>query len=289
MIDPARFLEDTTGRYARQYADAVRELYVAHVMNNRPMAFDARNMLAAAMAATMGVAELVGASQALRAAAGRAHFAADQGIMPRVTFDEALAEFVARAPVTLRNAAERTAERIAALYTEDRVVAFVRAADDVVTREAQRFIASALRTGIGEGEAGRRLAMTANEVRQESEAWSEGYARMVFRTNASTAVTDGRFRQARDPDVRSFIPAMRFSAVGDSHTRPNHEAMDGVILAVENPAWKNLAPPLGYNCRCHVEHVTRFDLEADGRIREDGTVVEDRVPAGAGPDEGFRP
>lgn len=289
-MNPARFIEDLTGRYAKDYFAAVHSLYVAKVRGNRPAAADARAMLARAMASTMGVAELIGARQALNAAGGRrAHFAGGQSIIPSVTFDEALQEFVERTPVTLRDAAERTASRIAALYTEDRVVAFVRAADEVVTQEAQRFIAKALRTGIGEGEAGQRLAMTVEEVRDESEAWSEGYARMAFRTNANTAVTAGRFRQARDPDVRSIIPAMRFSAVGDVDTRPNHRAMNGVILAVENPLWRTLAPPLGYNCRCHVEHVTVFDLEEEGRMRENGTVVESRVPAGAGPDEGFRP
>lgn len=288
--DPLRFLEDVSGRYAASYFEAIHSLYVAHVRGNRPAAFDARDRLAEAMAASMGVADILGSTLALRAAAGqrRAHFEGGQSIMPRVTFDEALDDFVSRAPVTFKDAAERTANRIAALYAKDRVVSFVRSADAVVTAEAQRFIATALRTGIGEGEAGQRLAMTVEQVRDESEAWSEGYARMVFRTNANTAVTAGRFRQARDPDVQWMIPAMRFSAVGDADTRPNHRAMNGVILSVENPAWKNLAAPLGYNCRCRVEHVTRFDLAADGRLREDGSVVESSIPAGAGPDPGFR-
>lgn len=290
MIDAATFLEDTSGRFARTYARAVHDLYVALVAGDKPAAAAARAALAKATAATMAVAELVGASLVLTAAAARgAKFAAEpQAIMPRVSLSDAVAEFIERAPITLRGAAERTAKRIAELYSESRVVAFVRAAEETVTQEAQKFIARALREGIGEGEAGKRLSMSVEQVRTETEAWSEGYARMVFRTNASTAVTAGRFRQARDPDVREIMPAFRFDAVGDSATRENHAAADGIILGVDSPEWHRVAPPLGYACRCVLVPVSVVELELAGRLRDDGTVIDDHVPADAHPDPGFR-
>ncbi len=289
-MNAATFLEDTSGRFARTYARAVHALYVALVVGDKPAAAAARADLARATAATMAVAELVGASLTLAAAArGGAQFAANpQAILPRTELSEAVAEFIERAPVTLRNAAERTARRIAELYSEARVVAFVRAAEETVTQEAQQFIARALRAGVGEGEAGKRLAMAVDQVREESEAWSEGYARMVFRTNAGTAVTAGRFRQARDPDVRAIMPAFRFDAVGDGATRHNHGAADGLILGVDSPEWHRIAPPLGYNCRCQLVPVSIVELELAGRLRDDGTVVDDHVPADAHPDPGFR-
>lgn len=264
-----RILEDLTGRHAGLYVDRVQDLLVALVTNNRPAAADARAALAKLTAETMGVGEVIGASLMLGAAAGvqelqdatrqrfpRADFAklrgellrfeADptQGLLPRVTLAEALQDLIDRTPVTIRRAAERTAQRIAELYSEDRVVAFVRAA--------------------------------------------EAYGRMTFRTNVNTAVTAGRFRQARDPDIRAVVPAFRFDAVGDGDTRDNHDEADGIILSVDNPEWARIAPPLGYNCRCMVSHVTRVELERAGRIGRDGRVIESRVPSGAFPDAGFR-
>ena len=288
MTQADRILESTGARYARIYFAALHDLFVAKVRGNRPAARDARKALGEAMAATMGAAELLGAREFLAGLESRANFAAEQTVIPAVTFDEALTDFVTRAPATLRNAAERTAQRIAELYSEGRVVAFVKSAEETVTNEAQRFIDRALREGIGEGEAGQRLSMSVERVRELSEPWSEGYSRMVFRTNVNTAVTAGRFRLAQDPDVRAVAPAFRFDSVGDSDCRDNHDAADGVILTVDSTEWRRLAPPLGYNCRCQVSHVSAVELEALGRIRDDGTVVESRVPSSAGPDAGFR-
>lgn len=302
---PDKFLDDLTGRYAKHYFAAIHALYVAIVDRNAPAARDAREQLAECMAATMGAAEVLGAMVTLRAAAGpmarRESMAAAsrhrllrfrdepaQTILPRVTLSEALDDMVTRTPVTIRDAAVRTAQRIAELYSSDRVMAFVRAAEEAVTAEAHRFIARAFREGVDEGEAGRRLAMSVREIAQRTAPWSESYARMVFRTNVNTAVTAGRFRQARDPDIRAVVPAFRFTAVGDADTRPNHRAADGVVMSVQNPSWSRIAPPLGYNCRCRVETVTVFDLEANGRMHPDGTMREDRVPVTAGPDPGFR-
>lgn len=283
-----RFLEDLSGRHARLYFAAIHDLYVALVRGNKPAARDARLALASTMAATMGAAEVLGAMLTLAAASRGAKFAAEQTILPRVSLTEALEDLVTRAPVTLKNAAERTAQRIAELYTEDRVIAFVRAAEETVTSEAQNFIARALREGVGEGEAGKRLAMSVERVRIESEPWSDGYARMVFRTNVNTAVTAGRFRQAQDPDIKAVVPAFRFDSVGDADTRDNHDAADGLILAVDDVRWNRIAPPLGYNCRCQVSLVNVVELEAMGRLNDDGTVIPGRVPSDVFPDPGFR-
>ena len=86
----------------------------------------------------------------------------------------------------------------------------------------QTSTAEATERGISEAKVGKMLSEGANALRTRGQAWSEGYARMAFRTNANTATTLGRFRQARDPDVREVVPAMVYDAVGDSDTRENH-------------------------------------------------------------------
>ena len=283
-----RFLESTNARFARNYFAAIHDLYVAKVRQNRPAARSARLRLASVIAETMGAAEIVGAESMLREVAKSAKFAAEQTVIPNVTLTEALDQFVERTPVTIRNAAERTAQRIAQLYSQEKVMAFALAAEETVTAEASKFVDRAFREGLAENEAGRRITMAVEEVRELSGPWSEGYSRMVFRTNANTAVTAGRFRIAQDPDIKAVAPAFKFDAVGDSDTRHNHAAMDGVIMSVDDTRWNKLASPLGYNCRCQLRAVSVVELEAMNRLREDGSVVASPIPAAAGPDPGFR-
>lgn len=285
-----RILETKSPHRSRFYRNAISDLFVAKVRGNREAAADALGVLADAMAETMAMAEVFGARYALQAAHRGARFSDDPStsIVSNVTLQEALDDLVTRAPVTLKDAAQRTADQIAELYTRDRVIAFARSAEEAVTKQAQKFIADAQLRGLEEGEAGELIAMKVEEVREKSEPWSEGYARLTFRNNVNTAVTAGRFRQVRDPDIKATVPAFRFDAVGDSDTRHNHDAADGKILSVDNPAWLTMAPPIGHNCRCGISHVSVVELEAMGRVRDDGSIVEDEMPADAFPDPGFR-
>ncbi len=314
-FDVDKFLEDLSGRHAQSYASALDAMVVAKAMGSHTGLFQARRRMEVVVQETMGAGEVLGASLALQVAAKTVVDVDDgdnatqrfggmelwdhrstllsyadepvQTILPRVSFAEAAEDMVRRAPVTLRRAAERTAQRVAQLYGERVVVAFVRSAEAEVTRKVQQTITQAIVEGIPEVDAARQIITNVDAVRKRTRAWSMGYAKTVFRTNLNTAVTAGRFRQAQDPDVVGLLPAMEYDAVGDADTRDNHAAADGVILRVDNPAWNKLAPPLGYNCRCQVRFRSVVELRRMGRIRN-GQVIESRVPGDARPDVGFR-
>lgn len=302
-LDPSKWLESMGDHYARFYAEAVQDLLLATVKGDPAPLEDARARLRNVISETMGVGEVVGAMIMLRQAAAvlrqdrpsmlraerdRLMAFESQSLLPSVTFREALDEMVGRVPVTLKDAAERTAGRIAYAYGQGRVVAFAKAADQAVTERVQQLLVKALREGVGEGEAAREIRTTVERVRQETEPWSDAYARMAFRTNVNTAVTAGRFRQAQDQDIRDIVPCFRFDAVGDGDTRHNHLAANGLIFRSDNPVWNKIAPPLGYNCRCQVSSVSVPMLRRAGRISKDGKIQEDTLPSGVFPDEGFR-
>lgn len=316
-LDVDRFLETLSERPSRFYFAALQKLLLAVAMQDQVKRSEARQELAEVLAETLGVAEVVGATTTLQKAAALMHdnfhrqgvmplrrvspydvedvsfvlaiFAGRsvQSIIPRVTLREALEDMVERTPAVM-NAAQRTAAKIAELYSADRMVAFVQSAELAVTQRVQALIAEAIKEGIPEAESGRLIQLGVEEVRKRTEAWTASYAKMAFRTNVNTAVTAGRFRQVQDPAVRKVIPAFRFDAVGDSDTRDNHRAADGIILKVDNPEWNKIAPPLGYNCRCQVSFVGTPELRRLGRVTQTGDVREDRVPSGAHPDPGFR-
>ncbi len=277
-LDVSRFLEDLTGRHAQAYTEVVRDMVVAMARGNTTKLGHIRKRLEKITTETMGMGEVLGATLALRRAAtiapeitevraqlrqtGQATMGAlcdpspslvyfrdtpIQTILPRITLTEAVQDMVERTPATIRNAAERTAQRISQLYSEGRVVAFARSAEQAVTERVQSLIQQAIRDGIPEAETGRLIKMSVDEIRTRTAAWTDGYARMAFRTNVNTAVTAGRFRQAQDPDIKAVIPAFRFDDAGDVDVRPNHHAADGKIFRVDNPVWNRLAPPLGWN------------------------------------------
>jgi len=306
QFDIEGILRDIDTRLAREYVEAFRGYLVAVVLKNAPQTRDARLKLEEVVRESMGRAEILGALSTFRKASGvlgdSARFFSDresllrfsntsaEKILSRVTFAEALEDLVDRVPVVMRQAAERTAERIARLYSESDggVIAFAKSAEDAVTSRAQELISKGVREGIPENKIGRTIAFDVNRIREETQAWTEGYARMAFRTNLNDAVAQGRLRQAQDPDIRDVIPAMRFDAVGDKDTRGNHKAADGMILRADNPAWQSLRPPFGYNCRCELVEMTRPQLKRMGRLDSAGKVIESKVPFNAKPDEGFR-
>jgi SPP1 gp7 family putative phage head morphogenesis protein len=294
-LDATKFLEDLTGKHAKAYTETVQDMLVAMALGQKVALSAARKRLEDVITETMGAAEVLGASIVLREAAkviesAPSLFASTptQTILPRVTFIEALEDMVTRTPTTIRNAAERTAQNIAKLYGEGRVVAFARSAEQAVTERVGALISDAIRTGGEELGVGRLIKTTVEEIRDKTGAWSEGYARMAFRTNVNTAVTAGRFRQAQDPAIAAVMPAMQFLTADDVDVRHNHGAADDLIFKTNNPVWNRIAPPLGYNCRCTVRHVSVPELRRMGRITAEGDVREDRLPPGAFPDNGFR-
>ena len=283
-VDAKRFLADIAKRHSRLYSANLSDMVVASATGRKQAFEDARARFAATSRETFGVCEILGAESILQSAALAARtlkFAAPpkQTILPNVTFREALENFVRRAPVTFKDAAERTAEAISRAYSRGNVVGFVKAAEETVTLKAQEIIAKAIQGGIDEVNAARELTRQVEAIRQFSEPWSEAYARMAFRTNLGTATTAGRFRQVQDPDVRDIVPAFTIQTAGDSDVRPDHAKLHGVIFNQANPVWNRISTPLDYNCRCDMRPVTVMQLRRMGRLNTDGTVKESPIPS----------
>lgn len=311
MFDSEAELQALYAEGDLQYREAIGDMLVAVAMGDKAALAASRERLGEVITATMGAAEAVGAMHTLQGAAkaygelgldpsprvnadpeaGRrlsVVFARVGNKVAKVQFRERLMDLVERTPVTIKKAAERTAQRIAQLYGEGRVLGFVRSAEEAVTNRVAALLAESIKRGLVEREAGVLIKMGVDAVRKETEAWTEAYSRTVFRTNINTATAAGRFRQLQDADVSAVIPALMFQTAGDVDVRHNHAAANGVILSRDNPAWERLAPPLGYNCRCTVSYISAYALKKMGRVNADGSIREDTVPAEARPDPNFR-
>lgn len=99
----------------------------------------------------------------------------------------------------------------------------------------------------------------------------------IFRTNVQSWYAAGRAEQIQR--LKEDFPYLRYSAILDARVRPDHAALDGIILPVDHPFWKSRTPPWGYNCRCSVIPMTARQAErAIASAREEGRTI-DQLPA----------
>ena len=158
-----------------------------------------------------------------------------------------------------------------------------RSASILVTKHIRNAIGRAIEDGVPRDTATNEMAelLGARQLDEEGASFVRSYADTAFRTVTTGAYNEGRIRMSKDKDVRKFLGGWRFDATLDGDVRPNHKAADGFIAAIDDPVWKELRPPLGYNCRCALAVVLKDEA---GELP-----VRSTPPPGAGPDVGFRP
>jgi SPP1 gp7 family putative phage head morphogenesis protein len=86
--------------------------------------------------------------------------------------------------------------------------------------------------------------------------------RIIFDTNLRTSYAAGRWQQIQE--VKEARPYLRYVAILDGRTRPQHRAWHGTILPVDSEWWTTNYPPNGWRCRCTVQQLSRRDLEREG-------------------------
>jgi SPP1 gp7 family putative phage head morphogenesis protein len=70
---------------------------------------------------------------------------------------------------------------------------------------------------------------------------------VIYRTNMQTAYQAGRWQQIQEGEGRQYL---RYSAVRDRRTRPQHAALHGKVYPADHEFWDQYYPPNGFNCRC---------------------------------------
>lgn len=268
-------LHELLRRSPRLFSSAIIDLAYA-IAKADPRAYDrARASLRETFAKTLSLADLVGQRrtilEAKSASKGKAkplsriepilfgvrenvYLAADQPIVPRVRFDEAVEDLVTRQPELAIGWQE-----VVDLYSRKHAFALAKSTDLVVTKRVQKAIDDLLERGAD--------VRSAREVIGSMSAWSVSYAETVFRTNLNTAYTNGRIRKAQDPAVAQVIGALEYVATLDRDVRPNHRAAHGFLASQFDPLWREWRPPLGYGCRCGTRMVDRWELESRGLLR----------------------
>lgn len=112
----------------------------------------------------------------------------------------------------------------------------------------------------------------------------------IFRNNVMQAYGAGSYRTLNLPAVRRRTAGWMYDAIGDSRTRPTHQALDGLVYAADDPFWQENYPPNGHNCRCGVVAVSPAEMERRGLelATEVPTVTTGAGVVQAGADRGWK-
>jgi SPP1 gp7 family putative phage head morphogenesis protein len=188
--------------------------------------------------------------------------------LEKLTFEEALAYFKTRLPMTQKE--------FAALEKAARARAFMVA--NALALDIVQAIYSSLLKALETGATIEDFRREVNEVMENA-----GYAGLtpyradnIFRTNIQTAYNVGRYEQQTLPAVAEARPIWIYDAVNDSRTRPAHLAMDGVARRFDDPFWDTWYPPNGYRCRCSVRTASEREAARKGITVETGEAPKER-------------
>jgi len=88
--------------------------------------------------------------------------------------------------------------------------------------------------------------------------------RTIFDTNLRTSYAAGRWDQIQR--TKRLRPFLRYVAVQDRRTRPDHSAWHGTVLPVDHEWWLSHYPPNGWNCRCTVRQLSARDVDRLGGV-----------------------
>jgi SPP1 gp7 family putative phage head morphogenesis protein len=84
----------------------------------------------------------------------------------------------------------------------------------------------------------------------------------IYRTNVMGAYMRGRYLE-QEEDANVF-PYLLYVAVQDSRTRPNHMALNGLIVRFGSEEANLIYPPNGFQCRCMMRAMTKMEADAMG-------------------------
>lgn len=105
--------------------------------------------------------------------------------------------------------------------------------------------------------------------KREVQLGSPRRLRTIFDVNLRVSAAQGDWE--RQQAGKKDRPYLRYVAILDNRTRPQHRLWHGTILPIDHPWWNTHYPPNGWRCRCKAMNVSRDDLEEQGwQVSENG-------------------
>ncbi|WP_457798104.1 phage head morphogenesis protein [Methylocystis sp. S23] len=116
------------------------------------------------------------------------------------------------------------------------------------------------------------IARTKGWLATQTEQHRAWRAQIIFETNMRMHYQAERFRQLSEPSMMEFYPYWQY-VHGQLRTpmrpRPEHVALDGLVIRADDPWWRKYFGPNGWGCTCGVRVVSRWDLTRMGKNAPD--------------------
>lgn len=129
---------------------------------------------------------------------------------------------------------------------------------------------------------------------------SDRRLKFIYDVNMRVSYAAGAW--ARVERARKERPYLRYVAIMDMRTRPEHALRNNVCLRIDDPFWDRWTPPCGWKCRCTFENLSEADVKRlgsklkfeapkdtmrDWTNRRTGEII--KLPAGIDPGWGHNP
>lgn len=102
----------------------------------------------------------------------------------------------------------------------------------------------------------------------------------IYRTNMATARAQGRYKQQKES--AKFLPYLEYVQIDRANKRDEHAKLAGKIFPVNDPIWKRIFPPRGFNCGCSTQGRSQKWMDRNNRTVDDPKELADWEP-----DEGW--
>ncbi|HEX22782.1 MAG TPA: hypothetical protein ENH21_05065 [Chromatiales bacterium] len=86
--------------------------------------------------------------------------------------------------------------------------------------------------------------------------------RVIYDTNVRQAYNAGREKQMQDPALRAVRPYGLYKHGDSAQPRPEHLALDGTVLPLDDPWWGIWTPSNGWGCQCKKFTLSKSDAKA---------------------------
>ena len=98
----------------------------------------------------------------------------------------------------------------------------------------------------------------------EKHGWShhgsaEWRSRLIYDTNIRQAYNAGKWQQMWS--VAHLRPYLQYIHITIVNPRIDHQALDKLVVPIEDPFWQYYMPQNGYGCQCQVRSLARFEAE----------------------------
>ncbi len=103
-----------------------------------------------------------------------------------------------------------------------------------------------------------------SDIVKELDPWlgdaSEQRAELLLRTHGFQAFQASNWRVAQEDADTTHL---QYLATEDSHVRPTHIALNGIVLPKDDPFWEKHYPPWEWGCRCRTRPMNPDLVEAE--------------------------